>query len=170
VGLEEEEAALRGAASDGFSGSLLLGIGRADGRLTARRRWSRTAAAGAWWPTLVHPRADVGDSTCLGEGCVVTSGVVTTTDVVIGAGSLLNWNVSVGHDAFIGECCVINPGATISGGVRLGDGVLVGTGANILEGITVGDGAVVGAGAVVNRDVAPGDVVVGVPARSRVAS
>ena len=115
--------------------------------------------------TLVHPRADVGDTTTVGEGTIITSGVVTTTDVTIGRGVLLNGNCTVGHDASVGDFCVLNPGVAISGGVTIGASVLVGTGACILEGLRVGDGATVGAGAVVTHDVGDGEVVVGAPAR-----
>jgi sugar O-acyltransferase (sialic acid O-acetyltransferase NeuD family) len=161
-----ETSMLESIAEVGFTGVIVLGIGHPTRRLAAWQLWS-AATRPANWPALIHPRADVGDTTTIGEGSVVTSGVVTTTHVTVGRGVLLNLNVTVGHNAVIGDCCVVNPGATISGGVTLGEGVLVGTGANILEGLTVGSGATVGAGAVVSRDVAPGDVVVGVPARSR---
>lgn len=161
-----EDAIMEAVSQPSFSGSMILGLGRPARRLAAWRRWAEVTSD-AQWPALVHPRADVGDTTTLAAGAVVTSGVVSTTDVSIGCGTLLNLNTTIGHNAVIGDCCVINPGATISGGVVLGDGVLVGTGANILEGVQVGAGATIGAGALVTKDVDPGDIVVGLPARPR---
>ena len=88
----------------------------------------------------MHPRADIGAGSELADGVVVSSGCVVTTDVVLGAGTLLNPRSGIGHDTVLGRCCVLNPGANVSGSVTLGDGVLVGSGATVLQGLTLGDG------------------------------
>ena len=117
-------------------------------------------------PPLLHRTAVLDqDQVHLGSGSVVCAGVVTTCNVVVGDGVLLNLNATVGHDVSIGRCSVINPGAHVSGGVSIGAGVLVGAGAVVLQGLSVGDGATVGAGAVVTKDVQPRETVMGVPAR-----
>ena len=118
--------------------------------------------------SLVHPSAvvDPGE-VVIGEGGVICAGVVTTCNISIADGALVNWNVTIGHDTRIGRCSVINPGAHISGSVSIGDRVLVGAGAVVLQGVSVGDGAVIGAGAVVTEAVASDATVIGVPARRR---
>lgn len=155
---EDDEAELVGR-----SGALVLGVGTPSLR---HRLMSRFLAQERFiFPTLVHPRADVGDAAVLAAGVVVASGCVVTTDVQIGQGTALNPRVGVGHDSRLGRCCVVNPGANISGSILIGDEVLIGTGATILQGLSIGDGVVIGAGAVVTRDVPAGVTVVGVPAR-----
>lgn len=106
----------------------------------------------------------------LGQGNIVTRGVVMTVDIEIGDFNLFNWNVTVGHDARIGSCNVINPGSSVSGNVTLGDAILVGTGARILENLTVCSQAAIGAGAVVTRSLSQPGVYTGVPAQLRNSS
>lgn len=158
VGRDEEEMRL-----DGHSGALVLGLGFPEARSRLLEKYG--VQPSFVFPTLVHQRADVGTGAVLGQGVVVSSGCVVTTDVVIGDGTLLNPRAGVGHDSVLGRCCVLNPGASISGSVVLGDGVLVGSGAVVLQGLRVGSDATIGAGAVVTRDVPAGTTVVGVPAQ-----
>ncbi len=146
-----------------LAGALALGLGFPGPRRAVYDRFAELADLE--FPTLVHPRADVGTGCELADGVVVSAGCVVTTDVRLGAGTLLNPRSGIGHDTVTGRCCIINPGANVSGSVRLGDEVLVGSGAVILQGLRVGDRAVIGAGAVVTRNVPAGVTVVGVPAR-----
>jgi sugar O-acyltransferase (sialic acid O-acetyltransferase NeuD family) len=144
-------------------GGLVLGVGFPDLR---NELYTRFAATGRFvFPALVHPRADIGGGCELADGVVVSSGCVVTTDVRLGAGTLLNPRSGIGHDTIVGRCTVVNPGANISGSVTIGDAVLIGSGATVLQGVTIGDRAVIGAGAVVTHDVPAGTTVVGVPAR-----
>lgn len=118
------------------------------------------------FPNLIHPSIvmDI-ERIRMGEGNIICSGNIFTTDITIGSCNIFNLNCTYGHDMIIGSCCVFNPGLNMSGGVTVGDGCLIGTGATVLQYLTIGAGATVGAGAVVTKDVEPGLTVVGIPAR-----
>jgi sugar O-acyltransferase (sialic acid O-acetyltransferase NeuD family) len=117
------------------------------------------------FPTYINSNADVGSGNEIREAISICSGGIVTTNVFLGTGCFVNFQVSIGHDTHVGEFTVINPGATISGGVKIGSRVLIGANSTVLENITIGDDAVIGAGAVVTRNVPDGVTVVGVPAR-----
>ncbi len=118
------------------------------------------------FPTLIHPAAVIQDaSVSIGNGSIITAGVILTTGITLGSHVLVNLNATVGHDVQIGSFSSIMPGVNIAGNVTVGEAVLIGSGANILNGLHLGDHSRIGAGAVVTKNVEPNNTVVGVPAR-----
>lgn len=125
----------------------------------------RGAALGFSFCTVVHPSARMSRWVELGPGTVVTAGCVLTTQVKVGAHTLVNLNSTIGHDCVIGAYSNITPGCQISGAVNFGEGVYFGTGAVIIQGKSVGEWSIVGAGAVVTSDIPSHVTAVGVPCR-----
>ncbi len=120
------------------------------------------------FPNLIHPDVTFQQYSCeIGIGNIITFGVRLTVNVTLGNFNLINLNTTVGHDTIIGNYNVINPLSAISGGVTINDEVLVGTGAKILQNLTVNSKVKIGAGAVVTKSVLEGEIVVGIPAKSR---
>ncbi|RKT36776.1 carbonic anhydrase/acetyltransferase-like protein (isoleucine patch superfamily) [Microbacterium sp. AG1240] len=93
-------------------------------------------------------------------------------DIVIGAGSNLQDNVSVhvdkGHPVRIGENVSVGHNAVVHG-CTIGDGTLIGMGSVVLSGAVIGEGCLVAGGAVVLEGavIPPGSLVAGVPAKVR---
>jgi sugar O-acyltransferase (sialic acid O-acetyltransferase NeuD family) len=116
-------------------------------------------------PVIAHPAATISATAAIGEGTVVSAGVVVQQDARVGRFCVLNTSCSIDHDNVVGDFVSISPGAHTAGNVTIEDDVFVGLGALIVNRVTVGARATVGAGAVVLRDVPAGVTVVGNPAK-----
>lgn len=133
---------------------------------TERRGFiDRVRSAGFRFARIVHPTSRVSRTSAIGEGCIVSAGVIIATQAVIGEHAILNRGVMVGHDTKVGSYTTLSPGANIAGAVTIGEGAYIGIGAVIADRLTIGAGAFVSAGAVVIRDVPAGAQVLGNPAR-----
>jgi len=115
--------------------------------------------------TLVHPRASYSQYVQFGEGSIVSTGCIITTQVIIGRHCLINIGCTISHDALFGDYCTLAPQVTVSGNVALGAGVELGAGAVLIEKLNIGAGSFAGAGSVVIKNVPENVLYVGVPAR-----
>lgn len=143
-----------------------LGIGN---NAIRREKFLVLDQAGAALVSLVHPQATLSRFCTLGRGCVVMANVVVNIDSRIGSGVILNTACSVDHDSMLGDFVHLSPGVRLAGGVSVGDLSWIGIGSNVRQLISIGSRVTVGAGAAVVKHVPDNDVVVGVPARSRVS-
>lgn len=120
------------------------------------------------FPNLIHPNLSYdkrSGKVLVGEGNILCSKSVLTTDIVIGNFVHVNLDCTVGHDSVICDYVTLSPGVHVSGKVRIGERAFVGTGAVLLEKIKICDNAVVGAGAVVTKDLTLPGTYVGMPAQ-----
>ena len=114
--------------------------------------------------TLVHPSAHVLGSTTIGEGSILSLGVLISSHAVLGRHVIVNRGAMVGHHTRIGDYVTVAPGANIAGRVTIGDSSYMGMGAVILNDLRIGSHSVVGAGSVVTEDVPDHVLVLGNPA------
>jgi sugar O-acyltransferase (sialic acid O-acetyltransferase NeuD family) len=131
---------------------------------TTRTRFIEQVASRAAFATLVHPSSVVLPSTQIGEGTVVSTGVLIGSNSRIGRHVFLNRGSRVGHHTRVGDFVTIQPGANIAGANEIGDETYIGMGAIILERLTIGRGVTVAAGSVVKRDIPDHALVSGSPA------
>lgn len=133
---------------------------------SSRRRAfiEQAAAFGIRFATVIHPASRVSAKSTLGEGTLVSAGVMIGAHARVGRHVILNRGALVGHHTEVGDYAVCGPGANIAGSCKIGEGAYIGIGAVVRDHLTIGAGSVLGAGAVAVRDV-PENVMV-VAARS----
>jgi sugar O-acyltransferase (sialic acid O-acetyltransferase NeuD family) len=160
-----DDAGLARLAAGGAIDAGVVGVGNSA---LARRPalFEHLRHVGLATPALVHPRAVVSVSACIGDGAVVFGGVVVGAGVDVGVNAVLYSGSVVEHGCRVGEHAYLSPGAILSGEVTVEPGAFVGAGAVVLPGVIIGKAALVAAGAVVTSDVPPGTTVLGVPART----
>lgn len=139
----------------------LLAIGSSHVRLALA---AKLEAKGYRFWTLIHPTAQVGSRTIIGEGSIICPRCVITCDCVVGKHNIINVGCTIGHDAVLHDGCTLSPHCCITGYAKVGSGAFLGTGAIIAPEVSVGTFAVVGAGSVAFRNVPDLATVLGVPA------
>jgi sugar O-acyltransferase (sialic acid O-acetyltransferase NeuD family) len=121
---------------------------------------------GATLVSVIHPEAFLSSDIEVGAGTVVFAKAVINIDSTIGEGCIINTSATVDHDCHLANFSHVCPGTNLAGDVKIGTRTWVGIGASIIQGVTVGNDVMIGAGAVVIENISATKTVVGVPARS----
>lgn len=85
----------------------------------------------------------------------------------IGESSKIDTHIHIGHNCSIGKNSVLTAGTILCGSAIIKDNVWIAPNSTVLNKVEIGNEAFVGMMSSVLRNVKPGDVVYGVPARSR---
>ena len=125
----------------------------------------QAASAGFRFARIEHPAARVSSTSTVGDGSVLSVGVIVAAHTRLGRHVIVNRGTLIGHHTTVHDYVTISPGANVAGAVTIGEGAYIGIGAIVLDRVTIGAHAVVGAGAVVTKDVPDRVQVMGVPAR-----
>jgi UDP-perosamine 4-acetyltransferase len=115
--------------------------------------------------TIIHPSAQIGRDSNIGQGTVVMPGAVIGPNTRIGDGCVINTCASVDHDSVLDDYVQIAPGAHLGGKINVGQGTFVGIGSCIKDKITLGKWSVIGAGSAVVDNVPDFVVSYGLPAK-----
>ena len=120
---------------------------------------------GVTFETLIAKGSFISPHTEIGPGCVIYGWVSISVNCKLGAGVLLNQNVTVGHDTVIGDYTSVMPTTGVSGCCTIGKEVCIGGHVFITPGRKVGDNAKIAAGSIVFSNVKAGTTVLGNPAK-----
>jgi acetyltransferase EpsM len=125
----------------------------------------QAASAGFHFARIEHPGARVSSTSTVGDGSLLSVGVIVAAHSRLGRHVIVNRGALIGHHTTVHDYVTISPGANVAGAVVIGEGAYIGMGAIVLDRVTIGAHAVVGAGAVVTKDVPDRAQVTGMPAR-----
>lgn len=115
--------------------------------------------------TAIHPSAQIGRDTEIGEGTVIMPGAIINPGAKIGIQCIINTNASIDHDCQIGNFCHIAPNSTIAGNVTIGNSSTIGLGTNIINNLTIGENTIIGAGSLVLENIPSFAIAYGLPAK-----
>ncbi|HYE72287.1 MAG TPA: acetyltransferase [Blastocatellia bacterium] len=115
--------------------------------------------------TVRHPSATIAPDVKIGDGVMISAGVIINTGSVIGDNVILNTGCTIDHHNQIGSYVHVAPGVHLAGEVAIGEGTLVGIGATVLPQRRIGARCIIGGGAVVTCNLDDGQLAVGIPAR-----
>lgn len=131
---------------------------------TLRQHYVEQVAQRVRFANLVHPSSVILPGTTLGEGTVVSAGVLVASNTTIGDHVFINRGARIGHHTTIGNYVTLQPGANIAGLVEIGSSTYIGMGAIVIERRKIGTEVTIAAGAVVIDDVPDHVMVAGNPA------
>lgn len=114
---------------------------------------------------IIHPSAVISKWIEIGDGSIITAGVILTCQIKIGKHAHLNLHTTVGHDCTIGDYLTAAPGAKISGGCHISDNVYLGSNCVIKDKVSIVENVIIGMGGVVTKDIIDSGVYVGSPAK-----
>lgn len=109
--------------------------------------------AGFSFPSLIHSRATVEESTVIEDGVQVFANAYLGSDAHLYSRCMINTNAVVSHDCVIGMYTHIAPGALLAGHVQVGARTLVGMGVTTAIGVRIGENVRIGNGAIILADV-----------------
>jgi sugar O-acyltransferase (sialic acid O-acetyltransferase NeuD family) len=143
--------------------SFVVAIGNPRTRASVVERMNACGTVN--YGSLVHRDCRIGPACSLGAGSIVCAGCILTTNVVVGAHTIINIGSTIGHDVRIGAFVTLAPQAAVSGCVTIATGVEVGTAASIRQGLTIGEGGMLGMGSALTKNIPPNTFFFGVPAK-----
>jgi sugar O-acyltransferase (sialic acid O-acetyltransferase NeuD family) len=137
--------------------------------ISALERWQFVDEVSRWalpFATLVHPLARISQTSTVGEGSILSPGVIVASNTRLGRHVFVSRGVLIGHHTEVEDYVSIQPGANIAGAVKIGARTYVGMGAIVIDHISIGRECKIAAGSVVTRNMPDNSHVAGSPART----
>jgi sugar O-acyltransferase (sialic acid O-acetyltransferase NeuD family) len=122
-------------------------------------------SSSVYFANVIHPDVYISNTNSIGEGVIIYSGVIMTTNIKIGNHVIISPKCGIGHEALIEDYVSLLWNVNVSGNVTIREGSLIGSGVTIIQNKIIGKESILGAGAVVIEDIPDNCTAVGIPAK-----
>ena len=118
-----------------------------------KKLYKQIKEQGFFFPTLIHPSAEIAPSVQIGEGTLVFENAVIGSEAIIGDNCIINTGAIISHDCKIANHTRISPGAILAGNVRIGENSLIGMGVTIYMKVRIGKNVIIANGQNITCDI-----------------
>lgn len=137
----------------------------AIGNLFLRKKIYESLPKETQFPVIIHPTAQVNETSILGKGSIVMANAIVSCDITIGDFCVIDRAANVGHDCKLGSYVHLAPMSVLSGNVTVGCLVYFGTQSAVREGIAITDVSTIGMGGIVVKDIVEKGIYAGNPVK-----
>lgn len=117
---------------------IFLGVGGQTDNRPREKVFRMLKDLGANLPPLVHPKAIIGEGSCIGQGTAIFPGAVIGPRCHVGDGVIINQGVQLCHDSVVYDYAHLAPGAIIAGWCKIGERTTIGMGSTVLNHTEIG--------------------------------
>ncbi|MCF8296636.1 MAG: hypothetical protein K9J13_03745 [Saprospiraceae bacterium] len=115
--------------------------------------------------SIIHPSAQIGRNTVIGDGSLIMVGVIVNNDAQIGKCCFLATKASLEHDSIMRDFSSISAGVITGGYTDIGELSALTLGVITFDRIKIGNHSVIGAASLVTRDIPDNVLAYGIPAK-----
>ncbi|MCF8296005.1 MAG: hypothetical protein K9J13_00550 [Saprospiraceae bacterium] len=115
--------------------------------------------------SIIHPNAQIGRNTIIGDGALIMAGVIVNTDAQVGKCCFLATKASLEHNCIMRDFSSISAGVITGGHTEIGELSALTLGVITFDHVKIGNQSVIGAASLVTRDIPDNVVAYGIPAK-----
>jgi UDP-perosamine 4-acetyltransferase len=146
---------------------IAIGIGGFKDNLLRKTIFNKLVQKNFDIVNCIHPSAIISSSVKLGSGIVIFAGVILNPEVVVHDNCIIATGSTIDHETIIKSHCLISAGVSIGANTCIDEESLCALGSKVISQVNVGRNVLVAAGAVVTNNILDGEIVFGIPAKTK---
>lgn len=133
--------------------NFVIGFGVLINRGNRLKLYEKLKSKGAFFPNIVHPKANIENSVSMGEGNVFLAGSNIGSFVRIGNLNYFNNGCLISHDCEIYDNSHFAPSCVLGSSIVVEDNCLIGMNSTLYYGIKIGSESVINNGIILNKSI-----------------